>query len=214
MHPCRPLVLIGRQGADLSTPACPTFGRRGADLPRDAPLSAPRPVGSRSQHPRLPHLWPAGSRPTPRCTPVGPSPLGRWGADLTVGACRGSCFLARPPRRLRPMRRTPGCPLWPRPPPKLAPDTAHRRFQVRPPSWPSAARARRCSYMLPRGVSRCPTRPIGRVRRLPSLVLLEGANAAGTARREDHPGWSSPTRGGHARAMISPGSAGPRNVAC
>ena len=37
MHPCRPLVLIGRQGADLSTPACPTSGRRGADLPETQP---------------------------------------------------------------------------------------------------------------------------------------------------------------------------------
>ena len=56
-------------------PALPT-GRRGADLPRDATLSAPssslagrEPI---SAPPQAQLHWPAGSRPTPRCNPVGP----------------------------------------------------------------------------------------------------------------------------------------------
>ena len=143
-HPRRPNFIGLRGAAPVGITAPPPallIGRRGADLPRDATLSAPSPslagrepisappqtqlhwpAGSRScwdyRTPAGPPHWSTGSRPTPRCNPVGPTHLhwpvgsrsqhprrpnfiGLRGADLPQGHRRArTAPPARTPRHL------------------------------------------------------------------------------------------------------------------
>ena len=77
--PCAASLCPAAPVGITAPPPALLFGRRGADLPRDAPLSAPRshwPAGSRSQHPRLPTFGRRGAD-LPRDAPLSaPRPVG------------------------------------------------------------------------------------------------------------------------------------------